>query len=387
MLFNFSTRLVGRGLGQAAAHTTSRRPLRTVDPFVLRDVRPCSAHGRSCSSSGSSRPRPASLTARRLVRRPWNRVGPRCRWRSPAASASVQRGRSPSSSPCAAPQLHNSCASCALGSHESAPRRARRSRRGVSRRPPRRLRRSPDGSRACRRRSNSPCGCARRFERKVGPVALVSGQPAVQHDLEPQLAGDLRRGESLALPLAVARARLRARASRSRSRSRSSSPRARLRARSRCSIVCARFVTITPYALNVVELIGLGLAVDYSLVMVSRYREELANSRRGSRRVTRTVATAGRAVAFSGVAVAIGLALLSSSRFLSSDDGSCGSADPARLGRRSIDAATRTTVVLWPSGDHGQTAMATCRRSPLAGDRSRRHVQAASSAHLAAPHY
>ncbi|HEY2365330.1 MAG TPA: MMPL family transporter, partial [Polyangiaceae bacterium] len=37
----------------------------------------------------------------------------------------------------------------------------------------------------------------------VGPGALVTGQPAIQHDLDPQLASDLRRGEALALPLAL----------------------------------------------------------------------------------------------------------------------------------------------------------------------------------------
>src|SRR5580765_3228200 len=37
----------------------------------------------------------------------------------------------------------------------------------------------------------------------AGPGALVTGQPAIQHDLDPRLASDLRRGEALALPLAL----------------------------------------------------------------------------------------------------------------------------------------------------------------------------------------
>ena len=41
------------------------------------------------------------------------------------------------------------------------------------------------------------------LRRAVGPGALVTGQPAIQHDLDPQLAADLRRGETLALPLAL----------------------------------------------------------------------------------------------------------------------------------------------------------------------------------------
>jgi putative drug exporter of the RND superfamily len=61
---------------------------------------------------------------------------------------------------------------------------------------------------------------------------------------------------------------------------------------------------------NLVTFIGLGIAIDYSLLIVYRYREEL--KRGGSREdaVVRTMQTAGRAVVFSGTAVAIGLGLL-----------------------------------------------------------------------------
>src|SRR4030095_13906210 len=57
-------------------------------------------------------------------------------------------------------------------------------------------------------------------------------------------------------------------------------------------------------------LLGLGLGVDYSLLMTSRFREELA-TRAGPDRVARaaeaTVGTAGRAVFFSGLTVLLGL--------------------------------------------------------------------------------
>jgi len=52
-------------------------------------------------------------------------------------------------------------------------------------------------------------------------------------------------------------------------------------------------------------LFGLGLGVDYSLFMVSRFREELEHGCDVTDAVTVTVATAGRAVAFSGLAVSI----------------------------------------------------------------------------------
>ena len=64
------------------------------------------------------------------------------------------------------------------------------------------------------------------------------------------------------------------------------------------------------FALNVVTLVGLGLGADYSLILVSRFREELAAGRAVEDAVPRTVATAGKAVVFSGAAVLTGLASL-----------------------------------------------------------------------------
>jgi RND superfamily putative drug exporter len=69
----------------------------------------------------------------------------------------------------------------------------------------------------------------------------------------------------------------------------------------------SRLMPVTPYALNVTSLIGLGVAIDYSLFIVSRFREELAAGAEVERAVETAVATAGRAVAFSGLAVTIGL--------------------------------------------------------------------------------
>lgn len=70
-------------------------------------------------------------------------------------------------------------------------------------------------------------------------------------------------------------------------------------------------VDISTFALNLVTGIGLGLAIDYSLFMVSRYREELARTGPGREAVARTIATAGHTVLYSAVTVAgAGLALL-----------------------------------------------------------------------------
>ena len=73
----------------------------------------------------------------------------------------------------------------------------------------------------------------------------------------------------------------------------------------------SRASAATPtYATNLVQLIGLGIAVDYSLLIVYRFREELAAGQDVDDAVVRTMQTAGRAVVFSGIAVALGLALL-----------------------------------------------------------------------------
>jgi len=65
---------------------------------------------------------------------------------------------------------------------------------------------------------------------------------------------------------------------------------------------------VSQYALNIVTLIGLGVAIDYSLFIVNRFREELARGLSVDDAVARSMATAGRAITFSGLTVAIGLA-------------------------------------------------------------------------------
>ena len=72
----------------------------------------------------------------------------------------------------------------------------------------------------------------------------------------------------------------------------------------------AQHFSMVSYVTNLVELIGLGLAVDYSLLVVSRYREELDRADTTDAAIVRTMATAGRAVIVSGTTVAIALALL-----------------------------------------------------------------------------
>ncbi|MEP7224490.1 MAG: MMPL family transporter, partial [Actinomycetota bacterium] len=141
-----------------------------------------------------------------------------------------------------------------------------------------------------------------------GSEVFLTGQAAIEHDLDPVFAEDLLQGELIAVPIALlilvftfgTLAFL--------------LPFAFTIVTIPTTLgiiwVFANFMELTTYLTNLVTLIGLGIAIDYSLLIVYRYREEL---RRGSPRdeaLVTTMLTAGRAVVFSGTAVALGLALL-----------------------------------------------------------------------------
>ncbi len=68
--------------------------------------------------------------------------------------------------------------------------------------------------------------------------------------------------------------------------------------------------SVSFYVQYLIALVGLGVAIDYSLLFVTRWREERAKGHDNSTAVLTTMATAGRAIMFSGVTVAIGLAAL-----------------------------------------------------------------------------
>src|SRR5215218_5974208 len=143
-----------------------------------------------------------------------------------------------------------------------------------------------------------------------GVRSYVTGQAAIQHDLDPIFDEDLQKGEfQIAIPIALAVLLL-------------------VFGLSwavtipllfaGCTIsgtlglvyLIAHQLTMATYVTNLVQLIGLGIAIDYSLLVVYRFREELEKGGAVEDAVLRTMATAGRAVVFSGATVAIGLALL-----------------------------------------------------------------------------
>ncbi|HET6623241.1 MAG TPA: MMPL family transporter [Gaiellaceae bacterium] len=141
-----------------------------------------------------------------------------------------------------------------------------------------------------------------------GATTYVTGQAAIEHDLEPVFAGDLLKGELIAVPIALlilvftfgTLAFLIPFAF------------AIVTIPTALALVwiAAHFLELSTYLQNMVTLIGLGIAIDYSLLVVHRFREELRAGGDRDEAIVRTMATAGRAVLFSGTAVGIGLALL-----------------------------------------------------------------------------
>ena len=134
----------------------------------------------------------------------------------------------------------------------------------------------------------------------------TDGDVPVSHDFDTILAGDLSRSEVISLPLALILLVI-------------------VFGTGLAALLClgvgifavaggigvtyllAHGFDVSTYAVNVVTLIGLGIAIDYSLFIVTRFREELSRDGDVARATAVTMATAGRAIAFSGMTVALGL--------------------------------------------------------------------------------
>jgi RND superfamily putative drug exporter len=141
--------------------------------------------------------------------------------------------------------------------------------------------------------------------------ALVTGPPAIYRDVTPVLASDLHRGQILAVLLALLLLVLML---------------------GTCWAVVVPFLFATAtisitlavvyllaqrilmvlYIPNIIEFIGLGLAIDYSLLVVHRFRREIMNHNhlRVDDAIVKTMETAGRTVILSGSIVSLGLATL-----------------------------------------------------------------------------
>jgi RND superfamily putative drug exporter len=76
------------------------------------------------------------------------------------------------------------------------------------------------------------------------------------------------------------------------------------------TLFLAHFTDVSQYAINIVTLIGLGVAIDYSLFVVNRYRDELAAGASRAEAIATSMSTAGRSITFSGITVAVGLSAM-----------------------------------------------------------------------------
>jgi RND superfamily putative drug exporter len=74
--------------------------------------------------------------------------------------------------------------------------------------------------------------------------------------------------------------------------------------------VIAQHIITNTIVFSIASVIGLGLSIDYSLFMVRRFREELANGRAVPEAIGWTIATAGEAILFSGLTVTLGFCAL-----------------------------------------------------------------------------
>jgi uncharacterized membrane protein YdfJ with MMPL/SSD domain len=142
-----------------------------------------------------------------------------------------------------------------------------------------------------------------------GARTYLSGFPALNHDTQPIYNDDLAKGESIAIPVALL---------------------VMLFMFGTLGGIVVPFVfaavsipttlgfvwifahtmDMAIYVTNIVTLIGFAIAIDYSMLVVFRFREELALHDEPHEALIKTMSTAGRATLFSGMTVAIGLALL-----------------------------------------------------------------------------
>ena len=142
-----------------------------------------------------------------------------------------------------------------------------------------------------------------------GATTYLSGYPAINYDTQKIYNDDLKRGESIAIPIALivlafmfgtlvaigvpfAFAAM------------------TIPPTLGAVWIFAHFMDMAIYVTNIVTLIGFAIAIDYSMLVVFRYREELASQESETEALVTTMRTAGRATLFSGAVVAIGLALL-----------------------------------------------------------------------------
>jgi RND superfamily putative drug exporter len=143
----------------------------------------------------------------------------------------------------------------------------------------------------------------------AGARTYLSGFPAINHDTQKLYNADLTRGETIAVPIALL-----VLAFMFGTLVAIGIPFAFAFVTIPTTLgavwIIAHFMDMAVYVTNIVTLIGFAIAIDYSMLVVFRFREELVKQESVDDALVTTMRTAGRATLFSGAVVAIGLALL-----------------------------------------------------------------------------
>ena len=137
----------------------------------------------------------------------------------------------------------------------------------------------------------------------------VTGFPALDHDVRAVSAEDTERGEQRALPLTLAVLIIAFGALVAAALPVSVGVLAITIALGLVTIA-ARYTPMSVFVLNITTMVGLGVGIDYSLLIVTRFREELNRGLSPADAAVRTVETAGSAVITSGSTVVVGFAAL-----------------------------------------------------------------------------
>jgi uncharacterized membrane protein YdfJ with MMPL/SSD domain len=152
-----------------------------------------------------------------------------------------------------------------------------------------------------------------KLRRAIGTVAgaktYLTGFPALNHDTQPIYNDDLTRGESIAVPIAIL-----VMAFMFGTLGGIAVPLVFALITIPTTLgfvwIFAHTMDMAVYVTNIVTLIGFAIAIDYSMLVVFRFREELELHDNPHDALVKTMSTAGRATVFSGLTVAVGLALL-----------------------------------------------------------------------------
>ena len=142
------------------------------------------------------------------------------------------------------------------------------------------------------------------------PDAMVTGPPAINQDVSPVLDNDLHRGQLIAVVIALVLLLLVLGFSWAVFLPFIFAAAAISLSLSLVYLIAQKFLMVL-YIPNIIELIGLGLAIDYSLLIVHRFRRELFTTDQDvDAAILRTMNSAGRTVTVSSLTVALGLATL-----------------------------------------------------------------------------